>query len=213
MRLLAGLAITYCVVFAAAQAAAQSIQASNDVGAAQLMNAAFAWKGDTLGVGEAIDLPRSSLSLQNAKYDLRLTPHAALGSSDRGRTAEAGAVLTFGLGRPESSRPPRLNQMGLRDGARLDQTGRWYMFAAASGRAVGLNMSHDRASGWDRAWSQDTSSALIGDAQLGLGWRRGDMQTSLGLIHRTVKGDHMIWGQETREDSVLAFSWSMRPQR
>ena len=39
---------------------------------------------------------------------------------------------------------------------------------------------------------------------MGVGWRR-HFQSSFGLI-REVKGQHMIWGQQTRDDSggVLA---------
>jgi len=38
------------------------------------------------------------------------------------------------------------------------------------------------------------------------------MQTSFGYIHREVKGEHMVFGQETKEDSMLAFSLSIKPQ-
>jgi hypothetical protein len=103
--------------------------------------------------------------------------------------------------------------MGVRDGSSFGESGRWYLFAAASGRAVGLNLLRGD-SGWTRAgWSTDPSSALIGDAQVGVGWRKGDVQTSLGFIHREVKGQHMIFGQETRNDSLLAFSFAVKPGR
>ena len=84
--------------------------------------------------------------------------------------------------------------------ATFGDTGRWYLFAAASGRAVGMNMLHGET-GWNGAgWTTDPSSTLIGDAQLGVGWRKGAVQTSVGYIHREVKGQHMIWGVDTRED-------------
>jgi hypothetical protein len=103
--------------------------------------------------------------------------------------------------------------MGVRDGASFGDEGRWYLFAAASGRAVGLNMLRGD-SGWDGAgWSTDPAASLIADAHLGVGWRRGDMQTSLGLVHREVKGEHMIWGQETKADSLVAFTFSIKPGR
>ena len=100
----------------------------------------------------------------------------------------------------------------MHDGADFGDRGRWYVFAAASGRAVGLNMLKGPTNSWDQSWSQDPSSALIGDAQLGLGWRKGAMQTSLGYIHREIKGDHMLWGQQARDDSMLAFSLSVKPR-
>ena len=62
-------------------------------------------------------------------------------------------------------------------------------------------------------WSTDNTGALVGDAQVGVGWRKGDMQSSFGVIHREVRGNHMIFGQDTRTDTVAAFSFSIRPQK
>lgn len=151
-----------------------------------------------------------AFSLRGERYGVDLTPHAGLGFSNRGNSAEAGATLTFG--RNSQSLANALDHLGVHDGAALDQAGRWYVFAAASGRAMGLNMQKDEAKGWDRSWSMDNASALVGDAQLGLGWRQGIMQTSVGLIHREVKGDHAIWGQEFKTDSMVALSFSIKPK-
>lgn len=215
MRSLAPPAITLVLLAIAPNAFAQSSLSSSSSHAAQLMSAAFDLGNPADGlrpVAINLQLP-VSFSLKTANYDLRLTPHAALGVGDTGRSAEAGAMLTFDLGHADASLTGTLDRMGIRESATSGAAGRWYMFAAASGRALRLNMQKDSARGWDNTWSQDRSSALVGDAQLGLGWRRGDLQTSVGLIHRTVKGDHMLWGQETKDDSVLAFSFSVKPQR
>ncbi len=56
------------------------------------------------------------------------------------------------------------------------------------------------------------SGALVGDAQVGVGWRKGDLQSSFGVIHREVKGAHMVFGQQTRDDTVAAFTFSLKPQ-
>ena len=145
------------------------------------------------------------------KFDVDVTPHAGLGWTSLGGAAEAGATLTVGQKR-ERQVVERLNAMGVRDGGDLADQGRWYLFVAASGRAVGLNVLHG-ADGWDRAgWTTDPSSALIGDAQVGVGWRKGGLQSSLGYIHREVKGENMIFGQKTRDDSLVAFSLTLRPQ-
>lgn len=151
-----------------------------------------------------------AISLRGDTYGVDVTPHAGLGFSNRGNSAEAGATLTFG--RNTQSLANALDHLGVHDGAALDQAGRWYVFAAASGRAMGLNMQKDDLRGWDRSWSTDNASALVGDAQLGLGWRQGDMQTSVGLIHREVKGDHAIWGQQFKTDSMVALSFSIKPK-
>lgn len=141
-----------------------------------------------------------------------VVPHAGLGVSSLGGQAEGGATLTVSKSRTEQA-VERLKDMGGRDGAGFGDTGRWYLFAAASGRAVGLNMLRGER-GWDRAgWSTDDTGALVGDAQIGVGWRKGDMQSSFGVIHREVKGRHMIFGQHTRDDTVAAFTFSLRPQR
>lgn len=155
-----------------------------------------------------------AVNIANDRYDLRVTPHAGLGVSNLGGSAEAGALVTLGPKSGTDRVAQELGRLGVRDGSSLDDTGRWYLFAAASGRAVGLNMvMKDAAFGWDRSWSQDRASTLIGDAQVGVAWRKGAVQTSLGYIHREVKGDHMLWGQETRDDSLVAFSLSVKPRR
>lgn len=139
-------------------------------------------------------------------------PHAGLGVGSAGGQAEGGAMLTVSKSR-EQQALERLRDMGVEDGARLGDKGRWYLFAAASGRAVGLNMLRGE-NGWDRAgWTTDPTGALVGDAQVGVGWRKGDMQSSFGVIHREVKGKHMVFGQQTRDDTVAAFTFSFRPQR
>jgi hypothetical protein len=101
--------------------------------------------------------------------------------------------------------------MGVNDGLSLGDQGRWYLFMAVSGRAVGMNMLRD-VNDWDRAgWTTDPTSTLIGDGQVGVGWRKGSVQSSFGYVHREVKGQHMIFGQKTYEDSLVAFTFSIRP--
>jgi hypothetical protein len=155
-----------------------------------------------------------ALSYDAAAFNIDLSPHAGFGMTSDGGSAEAGATLRLSQ-RVSNSTAERLRDLGVRDGAALGGQGRWYLFAAASGRAVGLNMlRNDLNNGWDRAgWTTDPSSTLVGDAQVGVGWRKGDLQTSLGYVHRKMKGAHMIWGQETRQDSMVAFSLSIRPGR
>lgn len=158
------------------------------------------------------DWPRM-VSFDAGALDVALSPHAGVGWSNReGALAEAGATLRL-TQRLDDEVRDRLGDLGVRDGADFGGQGRWYMFAAASGRAVGLNVTRE-AGQWDReGWSTDPASRLVGDAHLGVGWRRGPLQTSLGYIYREVKGQHMIWGQETKEDSVVAFSFSIKPER
>lgn len=143
--------------------------------------------------------------------DVNVTPHTGFGVANGGGQAEAGATLTVAQKR-EDTVANGLSDLGVRDGAAYGDRGRWYLFAAASGRAVGLNVLRNEH-GWDGdGLSTDPSSALIGDAHVGVAWRKGAMQTSFGYIHREVKGEHMVFGQETKDDSVVAFTFSIKPK-
>jgi hypothetical protein len=154
-----------------------------------------------------------AVSFDSEKFNFDIAPHAGVGASNRGGQVEGGATLTVSPKSRGQAAMQRLRDMGVADGASYGSAGRWYLFAAASGQAVGLNMIHD-GNGWDRAgWSTDNTGALVGDAQVGVGWRKGDMQSSFGVIHREVKGNHMIWAQDTRDDTVAAFTFSIRPGR
>lgn len=152
----------------------------------------------------------SAVSFETGNLDLDVSPHAGLGVTNRGGSAEAGATLKLSQ-RVGAQANEKLRDLGVREGSILGNQGRWYLFAAASGQAVGLNMLRGEQ-GWDRAgWTTDATSTLVGDAQVGVGWRKGVLQTSLGYMHREIKGQHMIFGQQTREDSVVAFTLSIKP--
>jgi hypothetical protein len=151
----------------------------------------------------------AALAYDGRRFGVDITPHAGLGMTSFGGSAEAGATLR--LMQRDSIAAERLRALGVRDGATFGERGRWYLFAAASGRAVGLNMLHGET-GWDRAgWTTDATSTLIGDTQLGVGWRKGAVQSSFGYIHREVKGQNRLWGLDTKPDSMVAFSFSIRP--
>jgi len=155
-----------------------------------------------------------ALTLEAGRFGVDVSPHAGVGVTSYGGLAEAGAEVQLS---PKKSRDSAavagLKAVGVRDGAAFGDKGRWYLFAAASGRSVGLNMLRNDT-GWAKAgWSTDQTSALVGDAQLGVGWRKGDLQSSVGFVHREVKGLHMIYGQETIADSLVAFSFSVKPGR
>jgi len=167
------------------------------------------YEADAYEVAVTRDWP-AAMVFDSRNFGVDLTPHAGVGVTNLGGSAEAGATLR--LMQRDSAAAQRLKALGLRDGAALGDRGRWYLFAAASGRAVGLNMLRGDG-GWDRSWTTDQTSTLIGDAQVGVGWRKGAMQTSLGYIHRQVKGAHMLYGVDAHDDSMVAFSLSIKPQR
>ncbi|WP_367272077.1 lipid A-modifier LpxR family protein [uncultured Caulobacter sp.] len=154
----------------------------------------------------------SVVSLEGSRYALDVTPHAGLGFGGAGGSAEAGATLRLGKKRNMSDRVHEA--LGVHDGAQtFGDRGRWYIFAAASGRAVGLNMLRGQNGDWSRAGlTQDTTSKLIGDSQAGVAWRRGPMQASLGYIHRSIKAKDGIMGLATQKDDVVALSFSLKPR-
>jgi len=153
-----------------------------------------------------------AVSFETRNFGVDLSPHAAVGVTPQGGLAEAGARVELRQ-RKDRAVLEGLNAIGVEDGTRFGDKGRWYLFAAASGRAVGLNVLRGET-GWDRAgWTTDQSSTLVGDAQVGVGWRRGAMQTSLGVLHREVKAEHHYWGYESKPDTLVAFSFAVRPER
>jgi hypothetical protein len=153
----------------------------------------------------------SAVKLKGRKYALDVTPHAGVGYGAAGGSAEAGATLR--LGKKKNMGDRVTDALGVQDGAAFGDRGRWYIFAAASGRAVGLNMLRGQNGDWSRAGlTQDATSRLIGDSQAGVAWRRGPMQASLGYIHRAIKAKDGIMGLATQKDDVVALSFSLRPQ-
>jgi hypothetical protein len=154
----------------------------------------------------------SAFSVAAGKYDLDLSPHATVGLGEFGRTAEAGAMVRFGKNLQDSV----TRRLNIKDGASFGAQSRWYVFAAASGRAVGMNLTNSEGD-WRRAgMSQDNANALIGDTQAGVGWRKGPMTASVGYIRRNVKirqGLEGLMGAGDKGDDLVALAFSIKPQR
>lgn len=85
--------------------------------------------------------------------------------------------------------------------------GRWFVYAAGSGKALGLNLLNNTSSGWrPTGWS---SERLVnaGKMQLGVGWREGGNQLSLSATRREI--GH---GGFSRDDTMIGVSLSMKPE-
>lgn len=150
----------------------------------------------------------AAVSLDAGKYSLDVTPHAGLGFGGAGGSAEAGATVRLGKKMGDQV----ANSLGVQDGREFGQQGRWYLFAAASGQAVGLNMLRSGEGDWSGAGvSTDTSSKLVGDGQAGVAWRKGPMQASFGYVHRKIRAKDQIMGMATQKDEMVAFSFSLKP--
>jgi hypothetical protein len=82
--------------------------------------------------------------------------------------------------------------------------GRWFVFAAGSGEAFGLNLVRDPARGWRPAgWSVERL-AEFGKAQLGIGWRKGDRQVAVSAARREI-GAYGV----KREDTVFGVTFTV----
>ena len=153
----------------------------------------------------------SAWTLTAGRYALDFTPHAGFGVNNAGGTAEAGAMLRLGADLEDRV----MSRLGFQaaESSSFAGRGRWYLFAAASGRAVGLNMLPTAQGGLQRAgWSSEPTNALISDAQAGVGWRSGMVQASFGYVHRAVKSQTpLAVGPEagSYHDSMVAFSLSI----
>ena len=150
----------------------------------------------------------AAVKLDNGKYALDVTPHAGLGFGGAGGSAEAGATVRFG----KSMQDKVSNSLGVRDGREMGNRGRWYVFAAASGQAVGLNVLRSSDGDWSRAgFTTDNSSKLLSDGQAGVAWRKGDMQASFGYVHRSIKARDQLMGMSSQKDEMVALSFSLKP--
>jgi hypothetical protein len=88
--------------------------------------------------------------------------------------------------------------------------GRWFLFAAAGGQAVGWTMSPGAPG--DTRWASGSASTMINDGQAGVGWRRGIMQASVGYVHREVSGrdfDPYSTRLGKVSDSMVGLSFSL----
>jgi hypothetical protein len=154
----------------------------------------------------------NAVSLQAAGLGLNVSPHAGIGfDSVGGNNASAGAMIR--LSSAQTAIQDKLNAMGVKNGASYGDQGRWYLFAAVKGQSVGLNMMGSGLGGLHQAgWSTDASSALVGDGQAGLGYRKGWMEASLGYVHRGVKLINAPYGaSDSFQENLAAFSLTFHP--
>lgn len=151
---------------------------------------------------------KNAVSIPAGDRNVEISPYAGVAYGDAGPGAEAGATLSM------SDRvADRIDDLGIDDGASFGDQGRWYLFAATSGRSVGLNMLRDEDGLRQAGWSTDATSALVSDAQAGVGWRRGPLQASIAYLHREIEPQHnAIRGLENKDDDLIAFSISFKPR-
>ncbi len=147
----------------------------------------------------------AALSFHRGGYAVDVTPHAGVGFTSAGASAEGGATVRFGGERA-------LERFGVEPGGAFGQQSRWYLYAAASGRAIGYNFLRTDE-GWRRSGMSLDEGAFFGDAQAGVAWRKGDLQTSFGYVDRTLRFDGLRDLAQDRHESLVAFTVSLKPTR
>jgi hypothetical protein len=160
----------------------------------------------------------SALALNSGRYGIDFSPHAGFGLSTGGPSAEAGAMVRLGANL-QGRLADGLSGLGVRETARpaFDNQGRWYFYAAASGRAFDLNMARDPTTDGQRlGWTADSPmGATVSDAQAGVAWRRGLLQATFGYVHREIRANpEMVAriGPSSFSDSMVALSFNIRPK-
>jgi hypothetical protein len=143
-------------------------------------------------------------------------PYSGAKLGDVNDHAQPGAMVEIGPGR-EGSKEERvadkLKSMGVRDGAQFGDAGRWYAFVGGSGKSLGFNMRRD-PDGPLRSYGLSVDpAAAVGDIQAGIGFRKGDVQTSVGYVHRTFKPAYAMQNIDfDNKDEMVGVSFSLKPQ-
>ncbi|CAN5143251.1 DUF2219 family protein [soil metagenome] len=138
--------------------------------------------------------------------EVTLIPHAGFGMGDDGGSAEAGATLKIG---------DNLDRLAPDGHQRFGDRARWYLYAAGSGRAVGYNFARTRDGDYARSGVTQDKGSFLGDASVGVAYRRGAMQGSFGVVYREIKAEGMRGGEGIDRDvseGLVAFQLSIRPQ-
>ncbi|MNI21085.1 hypothetical protein D3C73_745890 [compost metagenome] len=139
--------------------------------------------------------------------EVSLTPHAGVGVGSDGPSAEAGATLRIGEG---------LDRLAPNGDEAFGERPRWYLYAAGSKRAVGYNFARTRDGDFARSGMSQDAGSYLGDASLGVAYRRGAVQGSFGIVYREieVKGLRGYQGLDTDvSEGLVAFQLTIRPPR
>jgi hypothetical protein len=148
-----------------------------------------------------------ALKVASGRYAMDVTPHAGVGTTSLGQSAEFGATVHIGAAEG-------LERLGVHQGSNFGQRGRWYLYAEASGRAIGYNFLRGDT-GWRRSGLSTDQGAFIGDQQAGVAWRKGDMQASFGYVQRSIQIRNMRLEDLDIDshESMVALSFSFKPSR
>lgn len=153
------------------------------------------WASPTLGSAERFATryePRFNFSVVQHNGESQAQIQVALGDTERPAPVKPQQVRLGAARAPVAIAKPK---------------GHWYLFAAGGSNAVGMNLLRDTSGELKRAGWTFEHVAAIGTGQAGIGWRKGPLQASLGLVERQLSS----YGQ-TVHQQFLAFTISITPQ-
>ncbi|HEY3814640.1 MAG TPA: lipid A-modifier LpxR family protein [Caulobacteraceae bacterium] len=174
-------------------------------GSAALAPGAPVWLNPSLGdqifdVSYTRGWPRA-LSVRASGYGVDVTPHAGVGLTSAGESAEAGATVRFGGS-------DALDELG-----RRGAPGHWYFYAQSSGRAVGYNLLRGDPAFHSANIFTQTMPGYMSDAEAGVAWRRGAVQAAFGYTQRDFYLSNMRDTGMQSHESVVGLTFSFRPGR
>jgi hypothetical protein len=175
-------------------------------GSAAIVPGAPVWLNPALG-DQIFDVSYTrgwpaALSLRTHGYGVDLTPHAGLGLTSAGESAEAGATLRFGGA-------DALDTLGAGH-----TPGHWYFYAQSSGRAIGYNLNKgDPPSFRSANLFTQVEPGYMSNAEAGVAWRRGNVQAAFGYTQRDFYLSNMRDTGMQSHESVVGFTFSFRPGR
>ena len=152
------------------------------------------------------DMTRIMRALTPSGLEVSLTPHAGVGFGSEGTSAEAGATLKIGEG---------LDRLAPDGDEAFGERARWYVYAAGSKRAVGYNFARTRDGDFARSGMSHDSGAFLGDASVGVAYRRGALQSTFGVVYREIEanGIKAYGGINTDvSEGLVAFQLTIRPR-
>ncbi|NEX92046.1 hypothetical protein [Caulobacter sp. 17J65-9] len=166
------------------------------------------------GVRE-IDAATAPALRQAERVATRYEPRLSVRMNENDEGVATGSELALALS-PQASKTAtssleqKLDKLAARMGVAEDfgQKPRWVVFAASDNQAVGLNMLRGRKGELKRAGFSSEKVAAIGDAQVGVGWRKGPFQAALSFVDRKIAA----FGEDANE-RFLAFTVSIKPTR
>lgn len=134
--------------------------------------------------------------------DVSVTPHTALAIGRDGTSAVAGATLRLGRLAPDGDKV-------------FGNRPRWYVFVAGSRRSYGLNLQRTPEGRMSNAGLSRERGGTYGDASIGIAYRRGPIESSIGLIYRENEPEGLRESSGIRtevDEGILAFQLSIRPR-